>query len=273
MNARSIFAIIRKDLKVISQNKGVTLPIIIAPLILFGVMPWLVLLLPSLIDVAGVSAGDVDKIQVLIDRMPALQQELAKYENNQIFTMFFLVYMMAPLFLIIPLMASSVIAADSFAGEKERKTMEALLYTPTTDRELYVAKLLSGWLAAIAIALVGFVLYVFTVNAAAWSQMHRIFFPNAMWLVLMVWLVPALPGLGLGVMVLVSSRAQGFQDAYQMGGAIVLPIILLIFGQVSGVMYFSVTLVLLLGLVIWLLDGLLIWLGSRTFRRGRLLGA
>jgi uncharacterized membrane protein len=138
---------------------------------------------------------------------------------------------------------------------------------------LYVAKLLSGWLAAIAIALVGFVLYVFTVNAAAWSQMHRIFFPNAMWLVLMVWLVPALPGLGLGVMVLVSSRAQGFQDAYQMGGAIVLPIILLIFGQVSGVMYFSVTLVLLLGLVIWLLDGLLIWLGSRTFRRGRLLGA
>ena len=31
MNKRAIFAIIRKDLKVVSQNKGVMLPIIIAP--------------------------------------------------------------------------------------------------------------------------------------------------------------------------------------------------------------------------------------------------
>jgi hypothetical protein len=36
-------------------------------------------------------------------------------------------------------------------------------------------------------------------------------------------------------------------------------------------MYFSVTLVHILGLVIWLIDGLLIGLGSRSFRRGRLL--
>jgi len=274
MNARAIFAIVRKDLKVVSQNKGVMLPIIIAPLVMFVVLPWLVALMPSLVNIAGVSANDLNEIQGLINRMPAgFQQELTGYDNNQILIVFFLVYMLAPFFMIIPLMVSSVIAADSFAGEKERKTMEALLYTPTTDRELFVAKLLSGWLAAIAVALVGFGLYVVTANAAAWSQMQRIFFPNAMWLVMISWVVPALPGLGLGVMVLISSRAQGFQDANQIGGLVVLPVMLLVFGQVSGVMYFSVTLVFLLGLVIWLLDGLLIWLGSRSFRRGRLLGA
>jgi hypothetical protein len=74
-------------------------------------------------------------------------------------------------------------------------------------------------------------------------------------------------------MVLISARAQGFQDANQIGGLVVLPVMVLIFAQVSGVMYFNVTLVFLLGLVIWLLDGLLIRLGSRSFRRGRLLGA
>ena len=274
MNWRAIFAIIRKDLKVVSQNKGVMLPIIIAPLVLFVILPWLVTLAPSLVNIGGISANDLDKVQGLINRMPAgFQQEIAGYESNQIFVVFFLVYMLAPFFLIIPLMVSSIIAADSFAGEKERKTMEALLYTPTTDRELFVAKLLSGWLAAIVVALVGFVLYVVTANAAGWSQMHRIFFPNTTWLVMIFWVVPALPGLGLGVMVLVSARAQGFQDAYQMGSLVVLPVMLLVFGQISGVMYFSVTLVLLLGLVIWLLDGLLIWLGSRSFQRGRLLGA
>lgn len=274
MNTRAMFAIVRKDLKVVSQNKGVMIPIVIVPLILFGVLPWLVTLAPSLVNVFGVSASDMDEVIGMIDRMPAgFQRELAGYANNQILVVYFLVYMLAPFFMIIPLMVSSVIAADSFAGEKERKTMEALLYTPTTDRELFTAKLLSGWLAAIAVAFAGFALYVVMANAAGWSVMQRIFFPNLMWLVLIFWVVPALPGLGLGVMVLVSARAQGFQDANQLGGLVVLPIMVLIFGQVTGVMYFSVTLVILLGLVIWLLDGLLIWLGSRSFHRGRLLGA
>ena len=274
MNMRAIFAIVRKDLKVVSQNKGVMLPIIIVPLIFFVVLPWGVTLVPSMVNVAGVSADDINNVQEMIGQMSAgLQQELSGYEPNQMIVVYFLVYMLAPFFMIIPLMVSAVIAADSFAGEKERKTMEALLYTPTTDQELFIAKLLSGWLAALAVALVGFVLYVITANAAGWSQMHRIFFPNTMWLVLIFWVVPALPGLGLGVMVLLSSRAQGFQDANQIGGMVVLPILLLVFGQLTGVMYFSVTLVFLLGLVIWLLDALLIWVGSRSFHRGRLLGA
>ncbi len=271
MNARAIGAIIRKDLKVVSRNKGVMLPIIIAPLIMFVILPWIVPLMPFLGELFGMTPNDA---QGLISQMPAgVQQEFAGSDPYQGFAIYFLVYMMAPFFLIIPLMVSSVIAADSFAGEKERKTMEALLYTPTTDRELFIAKLLSGWLAAITVALVGFVLYVIMANAAAWTYIHHIFFPNTIWLVLISWVVPAIPGLGLGVMVLVSSRAQGFQDAYQMGSIVVLPVIFLVVGQVSGAMTMSVTMAFLLGLVIWLLDGLLIWLGSRSFRRGRLLGA
>jgi ABC-2 type transport system permease protein len=272
MNVRTIFAIVRKDLKVVSQNKGVMLPIIIAPLIMFGILPWLVLVMPSLFNNISSSGIGVEGIQALIQRMPeALQQEMANYTPDQFFFIYLLVYVMAPLFMVVPLMVSIVIAADSFAGEKERKTMEALLYTPTTDQELFIAKLLSGWLAAIAVAFAGFVMYVVMANASAWSFMQRIFFPNTMWLVLILWVVPALPGLGLGVMVLVSARAQGFQDAYQIGNLIVLPVVLLVVGQVSGVVSFSLMLVFLLGLVVWLLDGLLIWLGSRSFRRNRLL--
>ena len=184
-----------------------------------------------------------------------------------------LLYMLAPMFLLVPLLTASTFAADSFAGEKERKTMEALLYTPTTDRELLVAKLISSWLTAVAVALAGFLLYSVMANAAAWSQIHRIFFPNAMWLVLIAWVVPALSGLGVGVMVLVSVRAQGFQEANQIGGIVVLPIVALFYMQVAGVMYVNVSMMFLMGLVIWGLDGLLIWLGTRAFRRGRLLGA
>jgi ABC-2 type transport system permease protein len=271
MNWRAIFAIVHKDLKVVAQNKGVAIPIIILPVVFFVVLPWLLALAPALVNVAGASANDIDE---LIARMPAgLQQELAGLNLDQTVIVFFMMYLLAPMFLIVPLMVSSVIAADSIAGEKERKTLEALLYTPTTDRELFLAKLLSAWLAAVAVSLGGFLLYVVMANAAGWSVMQRVFFPNAMWLVLIVWVAPAVAGLGLGVMVLVSARAQGFQDANQLGGVVVIPVLLLLFAQISGVMWFNIGVAMLLGLVIWLLDGLLIWLGSRSFRRNRLLAA
>ena len=270
MNARTILAIIRKDLKVVRQNEGVVVPFIVIALMFFVVMPGLSALLPGLVNGTGAEANDIEK---LIKSLPAgLQQELSGLNMIQQATVFFLVYMLAPMFMIVPLMVASTIAADSFAGEKERKTMEALLYTPTTDRELFVAKLLSGWLAAIVVSLAGFGLYSIMANVAAWPQFQHIFFPNIMWLVLILWVVPAVAGLGLSVMVLVSARAQGFQDAYQLGAVVVLPMVVLFYGQIAGVIYFNVAMVIVIGLVIWLLDGLLIWLGSRSFRRGRLLG-
>jgi len=180
-------------------------------------------------------------------------------------------YMLAPMFLIMPLMVSSVLAADSFAGEKERKTLEALLYTPTTDRELFTAKLLGAWAAAVAVALFSFLVYAVMVNAAGWHSIGHIFFPNWMWVALVFWVTPAVAGLGLVVMVFVSVRAQGFQDAYQTGGLVVLPVLLLMVGQISGVMYFSLGVVVFVGLVIWLIDAVLLWFASKSFRRGELM--
>jgi len=268
MNWRAIGAIVRKDLKAVVQNKGVVIPIVIVPVILFGLIPWIAALTPSAVNVGGQS---LDEMLALIEGMPpGLRAELAPYAPEQQVVVFFLVYLLAPMFLIIPLMAASVIAADSIAGERERRTLEALLYSPTTDMELFAAKLAAPWLAALAVALGGFALYSVMANAAAWPVIGGLFFPNAMWCVLVLWVVPAAAGFGLGVMVLVSARAQGFQDAYQLGGAVVIPVLLLLFGQIAGVIYFSTGVAFLVGLVLWLLDGVLIWVGRRTFLRERL---
>jgi len=271
MNYRALFAIVRKDLKVAGQNKGVVVPIVVLVVVFFALLPWLVRLIPLLGNMAGDSLRDIEK---LLTNLPAgLQQELTGLSLFQAATVYMLKYMFTPFFLLMPLMVATVIAADSFAGEKERKTLEALLYTPTTDRELFVAKLLSGWLAAIAAGAFGFILYIVMANAAAWSQLHRIFFPDAMWVLLILWVLPAIAGLGVGVMVLVSSRAQGFQDANQLGGIVVLPMVALFYLQIAGVMYFSVLVVIVMGCVTWLLTGLFIWLGSRTFHRNQILTA
>jgi hypothetical protein len=268
VNWRAIRAIVRKDLEVVFQNKGVTVPMIVVPLIIMGVMPALAAFVPALQEMPGASLSE---LEAFMEVMPAgLRAELAGYNETQAFIVLLLVYLLAPMYLVLPLMVASVIAADSFAGEKERKTMEALLHTPTTDRELLLAKMLGAWLPALVIAWGGFILYSIVANLAAWGTMGHVFFPNTMWVVLALWVAPAVAALGLGTTVLLSARAETFQEAYQLGAIVVIPILLLVIGQATGVMYFSTWLVLLLGLVLWTVDGVLLWLGGRKFRRTEL---
>ena len=49
---------------------------------------------------------------------------------------------MPPFFLFVPIMASSVMAASSFVGEKEKHTLETLLYSPLSLRQLFQSKVL-----------------------------------------------------------------------------------------------------------------------------------
>jgi len=267
VNLRAVAAIVRKDLAVVGQSKAVLLPIVIVPLVLLLVLPLVASFAPQFANVPGAS-----DLGALLERMPGeFQTRFAGLTEEQTIVTLLLVYLFAPLYLIVPLMVASVIAADAFAGEKERRTLEALLYTPTTDRELLLGKLLAGFVPALAVAWGGFLLYAVVANLAGWSVMGRLFFPTAMWWVLALWVAPAVAALGLGATVLVSARVNTFQEAYQIGGVVVLPILLLVVGQAAGVVVLSVPVVLLVGAVFWLLAAALLAFGARGFRRGELL--
>lgn len=269
MNWRAIWAIMRKDLRVVLQNKGVVLPIILVPVILFVVLPLLVLWLPMATSSAGADNGDLQELLSMVS--PGLRAQLEGLDTNAAGAVFFLVYMLAPLFLIVPLMVANVIAADSFVGEKERKTLEALLYTPTTDGELLTGKLLSAWLPALAVSLLGYALYSITANLAAVQLVGKPLFPNLIWTVMVVWVAPAAAAFGLTSMILVSTRAKTFQDAYQTGSLVVLPMVVLLLAQTTGVIYFNIWLTLALGLVLWIISLALLYYGKRTFHRTELI--
>jgi ABC-2 type transport system permease protein len=196
MNVRAILAIVEKDLRVVSQSKGVMIPLLVVPLLVSILMPAILGVLPRVIAPSGLSTrGNFGE---LMQQMPPeFQAHLAGYNELQMFTVVTLVYYLAPMYLMLPLMVSSVIAADSVAGEKERKTLEALLYTPTSDTELFVAKVLAAWAPAVAVAWIGFAVYSITANWAAYPVMGTALFPNPLWIWLAVWVAPAVAGLGL----------------------------------------------------------------------------
>ncbi len=261
---RSVYALMARDLLVVRRSKSVILPIILVPLLLLVLLPAGISIAMPMMDTAD-TYQDLKQLMAMIP--PEMQADFAYDTPQQTLLALILVHMFAPLFLILPMMVASTIAAGSFAGEKERKTLEALLYTPLSDLELILGKLMSAWLPALGVTMGGFLLYSIVVNVAGWPTMGRVFFPNALWVALVIWVAPAAAGLGLSAVVLISSKVSTFQDAYQLSGMVVLPVVLLMLGQVGGVIYLSLPFVLLIGMLLWLIDAGLLWLGVRTFRR------
>jgi len=179
-------------------------------------------------------------------------------------------YLLAPLFLIVPLMVSAVLAADAFAGEKERKTLESLLHLPISDAELFYAKLLTAFIPAMVVSWVGFLCFSVVSNTVAWPVLHRVFVPTRLWLVLILWMAPAVAALGLAVMVRVSARARTSQEANQLGGAVILPLIFLAVGQSSGLLLVPIEIAIAFGAVLWIVALILIRGGAKRFTRDHL---
>jgi ABC-type Na+ efflux pump permease subunit len=167
-------------------------------------------------------------------------------------------------------MVSAVLAADAFAGEKERKTLESVLYLPISDRDLFVAKVLGAFLPAVAITWVGFVSFSLVSDAIGWSVTHRFFMPTARWLVIIGWVAPGVAAMGLGVMVRVSARVQTTQEANQLGATIVLPLIFLAVGQASVLLLAPLAVAIGVGALLWSVALLLVRGGARRFTRDQL---
>ena len=262
-NWSSIRAIVRRDLTAVKRAKAVFLPMVLVPFVLL-------VLLPLGIGLAAVTADSVN-VTPFLERLPAdLAAPILEAPPAEQLVLLVNGYLLAPLFLIVPLMVSAVLAADAFAGEKERRTLESLLHLPVSDRDLFVAKLLVSFLPALAVSWLGFVAFAVVANGTAWPIVERVFLPTRLWLVMILWVAPAVAALGLGVMVRVSARASTTQEANQLGGAVILPLIFLAMGQATGLLLVDLPVALAIGAFVWVIALWLIGRGARRFSRDRL---
>jgi hypothetical protein len=97
--------------------------------------------------------------------------------------------------------------------------------------------------------------------------MHRIFVPTKLWFVMIFWVAPAVAALGLSVMVRVSARARTSQEANQLGGAVILPLIFLAVGQSTGLLLVDIKIAVGIGVCIWAVALLLCSRGARRYTR------
>jgi ABC-2 type transport system permease protein len=272
VNRTSIGAIVRKDVKTIIRNRGVRIPLMVVPVVILVVLPGLLVGTGELLALSGVvplDGGDSSPLGSVVGTDTVLE-ELADVPARARWAVFVLEVLLAPLYLMVPLITATVIAADSFAGERERKTLEALLHTPASDRELVVAKFLAALLPAVTVAWAGFAVYSIVANALAWPTLGRPFFPSMAWLLLAFWVAPGVSALGLSVMVVVSSRVRTLQAAHQIGSLVMLPILALLVAQTGGMLQFLPMGVFALGLGLWVAAVLALLMGSASLGRSRL---
>jgi ABC-2 type transport system permease protein len=267
-NWRGIRAIMQKDLKQVFQNTMVWIPFIIVPLVLMVLLPLGLVMLPTI----AIDELKPDDLAGLFKTMPAtLKLRLASLSLAQSWVVLSANYMFMPMFLITPLMVSGIIAADGIAGEKERKTLEGLLYTPLRDNELFLAKVLTALVPALVVEIGAFIVYALTVNLGGYNIMHYVFFPEPSWWPLVFFVGPGVSLAGLGATVLVSSKAKTFMSAQQAAGMLVLPVVFLMIGQLAGLFFLTPAAVWVVGLVFWAIGALFIWIGSKTFTRSELI--
>ncbi len=175
------------------------------------------------------------------------------------------------MFMLIPLVIPVSIAAYSIVGEKRARSLEPLLATPITTWELITAKALAAVLPAVGATWLAFLL--FAVGGAVMAASPAVVgaFLHPLWLLAVIGGGPLLAFFSVTLALMVSSRVNDPRVAEQLAGVVAVPLLLVLFGQMSGFLALKPGLVVLFLLFLVLADVGMAFLAVRIFDRENIL--
>lgn len=264
MNPKNLLQIAKKDLTEVRSNPQLLAPLLIVPIIFSIVLPLIFsLAIPS--DPGNLGSLNIDQIR----------QDLGLGRNVPIGGLLLLWIVnseLKPFMLLVPTMFTMIIASDSIAGEKERKTIESFLVLPLTDREIIIGKVLGAFIPGLVAAWLSFAIMGVTVNVAAGPALggYLAIFGDLAWWVLMILAVPLVAFMSTLFMVLISSIARNTRAAQQYSIIIILPVIALVIGGFSGAFTMSVVGILVFSGIIGIVTLFLAFITTKRLNRERL---
>lgn len=263
INFSRVLILIEKDWAELRKSKYVLYSLVGLPLVFGVLMP-----LSTVAPFAYLSSSNTGSSSEVISVVGLINPPIPQWAhlNDLQKTIVVMAYFSHIFFLIIPVMVPSVIAADSIAGEKARKSFEAILATPLSNSEILIGKIGLPFLLGLAGTLIGAIpycalMYYFTIGPLGFNILLDINF------ILLVLLLSPTAGLLTSIaMVFVSSRVSNTRDAQQLGAFIVLPLILFFVVQVIMIIFSTLT-IIIGAAVLLLLDILLIKFSINVFSR------
>ena len=255
----------------VTSNKQVFAVLLIVPIVLTIALPSIFVFV---ISFAPDAASDFQK---LLDMLPApngeysQQQQIFSLILNQIMPSFFLVSVGFFLVVLILGLASSVMAASSFVGEKEKHTLETLLYSPLSLGQLFQSKILAGFSVGMMISYSSFAAMLLVMELEFFFLTGNLLLPAASWLAIMLLIAPAISLIAIAVTVRSSAKAQTIEEAQQRAVFLIFPILALLIGQFTGIILISAGLLWGVGIVLAALAILLVKGAAGNFTYEKLL--
>lgn len=235
----AMYAIIKKDFRSVTNNRRLFSALLIVPL-------FLTIIMPSIFVISIHFVPDDPDIAKLLELVPTS----ARLESLELtISSMILNYFLPMFFLMIPIMTASIMAASAFVGEKERHTLETLLYCPLTLRQIFQAKVLASFLLSMLVSLISFVSMLLVIEAELYLLMGKFLLPSVNWLVVMLLVSPAISLIAVTLIVRGSAKAQSVEESQQAAVFLIIPIVLFVAGQFTGVLLMSVWVLLGLGVV------------------------
>ncbi|MEE4195839.1 MAG: ABC transporter permease subunit [Anaerolineae bacterium] len=263
---QKIKTIIGKEWAEVFKNKMVISVIIFMPLLFTAMM--LGFLYISM-DIGGMGTADMAES---LGELPEQFASMCAEENSAADCM--LTYMMNQfliMYIFVPLIIPINIAAYSIVGEKTNHSLEPLLGTPITTLELLVGKMLSAVIPAVVATWLGFL--IFAVGAVIISGGFSLVVTllDVGWLVAIFLLGPLLSLFSVCICLMISSRVRDPRVAEQVSSIVILPVMLLLFGQIFGWLVFSSNLALLMSALIAVVDVVVVYFCVQLFERENIL--
>lgn len=256
-----ILIIIRKEWSEVFKNKLVLFTVAFMPL-MFTALPLIMLGVTSPSDsMSGLTSSD----------MPASFGELCGTMSESACAQYWVVSQFLILYMMMPLMIPVTIASYSIVGEKSTRTLEPVLATPVKTWELLTGKALAASIPAIVVTWIGF--FAFAIGASILASSPEVVarFLDPLWLTAIFIIGPELSIAAVSVAVLISSRVSDPRVAEQLSALVVLPLLAVFFGQVTGFFFLNDTLIVWMALIMVVVDLGLLYFATQLFQRERIL--
>jgi len=175
------------------------------------------------------------------------------------------------LLVMIPVTIPTVTASYSFVGEKMNRSLEPLLATPISDLELLVGKSSSIFAMSMGATWSAFVVSILMVDFLTEPVLGYNPLPTLYWIIGIVVLAPGMCMLSILANVIISSKVNDVRVSQQIGGVVILPVLIFFFISIGGLISSGITPLLLFCAVIFAVDLGVLWLSTRTFQREEIL--
>ena len=183
--------------------------------------------------------------------------------------MILMAYIMYIMVLLIPIILPAVTASETIVGEKERKTMEALLASPLSETELVTGKILSSFLPSVVGTAFAALTYSIITNIIINPYINSLLSLDALSIVFLFIIAPLLSILSVELMILISTRVTSVRDAYQLGSLVVLPLIMIVIGLVVSYLFISLLALIASVAILLILCTIFFKIATNVFDRER----